>query len=158
MLIAYLDRVPGDVVDGIEYCDPDGTIWDSYAIATVDNQNNISFKTSYKDPQQTTGKVCCVYGIVSDVSGVRVPDVKVQAKILEYPQSIVPPVFIDTGITNEAYSDYRGAFEICVLQGSLVELTIEALSLYRILRIPDQARAALTDIPVDRDYRYPLEV
>lgn len=157
-LIAYLDRVSGDVEDGIEYCDFDGTIWDSYAIATVDNQNNISFKTSYQDPQQTTGKVCCVYGTISDVSGARIPDVEIQAKVLEKPQSVAEPVYIDTGIVNKAYSDHKGDWEICVLQGALVELKIEALSFYRILRIPDAPRAPVSEIPVDRDYRYPLEV
>lgn len=156
ILIAYVEAEANDDVDGVEYCDLDGTIFDSYRVATVDLNNEISAKTNYVTPQETTGKVCCIYGIVTDPAGVRIPDAEVTAKILQYPQSVVSPSYIN----NDAISvrtNPQGRFELCALQGSLVELSIPDAYYMRTVRVPEVVQVAITDLEVDRDYRLPLE-
>lgn len=156
-LVTYIDATPSDDADGVEFCDPDGTIYDSYRVTTIDLSNEESKPTNYVMPTETTGKVCWVYGVVSDPSGVRIPDAEVSARILEMPQSVVPPTYINNTIISTV-SNPQGRYEICLLQNSLVELSIPSTYYTRQVRIPEQSRVAVSDLPVDRDYQYPLGV
>lgn len=156
-LLTYIDANPNDDLTGVEYCDLDGTIYDSYRVATIDNNNEISSKTRYAVPTEQTGPLCCIYGCVSDVAGVRTPDAQVTARILEYPQSVVAPTQINKDVI-EVSTDAQGRFEICVVQCALIELSIPDAYYMRVVRVPDVARVAITDLEVDRDYRLPLEV
>jgi hypothetical protein len=156
-LVAYVDAKPEDDADGVEFCDPDGTIYDSYRVTTVDLSNEESKPTNYVTPTGTTGKVCWIYGVVSDPAGVRIPDAEVRARVLEIPQSVVPPAHINSAIVS-TLSNPQGRYEICLIQGSLVEISIPSIYYTRQVRIPAQSRAAITDLLVDRDNQYPLGV
>lgn len=156
-IIAAVPFFPSDVSDGVEYCDPDGNVYDSYRVTTVDTSLVESRPTDYQMPTESTGKLCRVFGCVSTPSGVRVPDAEVSAKILEYPQSVVNPTFIDDEVVS-TLSNAQGRFEVYLIRGSLVEFSIPGAYLRRTVRIPDAAEAALADLPVDRDYRLPLEM
>ena len=156
-LIDYVTAQPTDDLTGVEYCDLDGSIYDSYAIATIDNNNDISSKTRYVGPQDSTGKVCSIYGLISDLGGVRIPDALVEARILEYPQTVACPTYINKDVI-EVRTDPQGRFEIYVLQNSLIELTIEDAFYQRMVRVPEVIRVSIMDLEVDRDYRIPLEV
>lgn len=155
-LLSYVDAQPNDDVNGVEFCDLDGTIYDSYRVATVDLNNEISVKTNYVTPQEATGKICCIYGIVTDPSGVRMPDTKVSAKILQYPQSVASPSYINEDEV-EVFTNSQGRFEICVLQNALIELAIPDAYYMRTIRVPEVVQVSITDLEVDRDYRLPLE-
>jgi hypothetical protein len=150
-LIAYVNAMPADDTVGVEYCDIDGTIYDSYRVSTVNMANELSKPTAYVVPSETTGKVCWVYGLVSNAAGVRIPDAAVNIRILEYPQSVVAPSYINSDVIT-TYTGGNGRFEIAVIQGALVEISIPSIYFNRKVRIPDQNRAALSDLPVDKDY------
>ena len=156
-VIVYIEAQPEDDTNGVEYCDPDGTIYDSYRVATINGSNEISSTTNYITPQESTGQICCIYGIVSDLAGVRIPDAEVKAKIVQFPQSVASPTYIDKEYVT-TYSDSTGRFELCLLRCALVHLEIPAAVYHRVVQIPDAARAAVTDLEVSRDYRYPLEI
>lgn len=156
-LVTYVNPTADDDIYGVEFCDPNGTIYDSYRVTTIDLSNEESKPTEYVSPTDSTGKVCWVYGVVSDVSGARVPDAEVSARILEIPQSVTSPTFIDNSVVSTR-SNAQGRYEICLLQDALVELSIPSIYYTRQIRVPSQNRAAVTEIPVDRDYQYPLGV
>jgi hypothetical protein len=155
-LIRYLNAQPNDDVNGVEYCDPDGTLYDSYRVTTVNLSNEESAKTAYVTPTGTTGKLCTVYGCVTNIAGVRIPDATVSVRILEMPQTVVPPSYINEEVI-EVLSDPQGRFEVAVLQGSHVEIAIPSIYYNRKVYIPMQNRVSISELPVDRDYRYPLE-
>ena len=157
LLVTYIDPQEDDDVNGVEYCDPDGGLYDSYRIATVNSSNEISSTTEYITPQESTGKICCIYGLVSDLAGMRIPDAEVRAKIVQYPQSVASPAYIDKEYVT-TYSDSTGRFELCLLRCALVHLEIPAAVYHRVVQIPDSPRAAVTELEVSRDYRYPLEI
>lgn len=150
-LIAYVNAAATDDTQGVEYCDVDGTIYDSYRVCTINMADELSKPTAYVVPSETTGKVCWVYGLVSNAAGVRIPDAEVTVRILEYPQSVVAPSFINSDAIS-TYTGGNGRFEIAVIQGALVEISIPSIYFNRKVRIPDQNRAAISDLPVDRDY------
>jgi hypothetical protein len=54
-------------------------------------------------------------------------------------------------------SDSKGRFEIALIQNSLVDINIEDVYYRRTVRIPEEARVAITDLAIDRDYQLPLE-
>lgn len=155
-LVANINSSPEDDTEGVEFCDSDGTIYDSYQVSTVDLSGVESRPTEYSLPTAQTGRLCRVYGCVSTAAGVRVPDSSITAKILEYPQSVVSPTFVDKEEVS-ALSDSQGRFEILLLRGAFVEISVPALCFRRTVLIPDQAEAALVSLAVCRDYRLALE-
>jgi hypothetical protein len=155
--LGYVPASPNDDVNGVEFFDCDGLVSDSYRLTTVNLAAEESAPTAYKDAQFTTGALCWVTGIVTNPAGVRIPDTPVTARILELPQSVVPPAFINSDVI-ETITQPDGTFKISLLQGALVEILIPSIYYQRPVRIPMQSQALLSDLPVDRDYRSPLEV
>ena len=140
----------------MECSDPDGACEDWYAISTVDHVGNESALTPYKQPTAYTGKLCVLEGIVTNLQGVRIPDVEVTATLVKYPQRFhkTPYITLDP-ITVLTGPD--GRFSLALLQGAVVELTIPTVGFSRSIKIPEKPCDFLTDIHVDLSYRYPLE-
>lgn len=156
-LIKAITAKTDDDINGIEFCDPDGGLTDSYQLTTFDLDGVESDFTHYTSAQSSTGRLCNIYGTVSSVQGVRIPDAEVTVRTLGYAQSVVPSVFLDKE-TITVMTGADGKFKLWAVQGALVEINIDAIPLNRKVRVPDLPRVALTDLLVDRSYRFPLEV
>lgn len=140
----------------MEYQDPDGVCLDWYTVTSIDSHGTESAKAPYRQPTSYTGQVCVLEGIVTNLQGVRMPDIEVIATLVKYPQEIgkcpqitLEPIKVVTGPD--------GRFSIPLLQGALVQLDIEAVGFSRNVTVPAKAYEFLTDLQVDLDYRYPLE-
>jgi hypothetical protein len=140
----------------MEYTDPDGVCQDWYTVTSVDSHGTESAKAPYRQPTSYTGQVCVLEGIVTNLQGVRMPDVEVIATLVRYPQEIgkCPQITLEP-IT--VYTGSDGRFSIPLLQGSLVEFDIQAVGFSRNITVPEKAYEFITDLRVDLDYRYPLE-
>lgn len=144
-----------DPEEVVEFDDPDGSLCDFYAVTTVDSLGNESSKTQYRQPITSTGAVCVLEGIVTDLQGVRVPDAEVVAKLVRYPhqtgaasQITLAPVQTLTGPD--------GRFSLPVIQGALIQLEIPAVGFAKNITVPEKSYEFVTDLVVDLDYRYPL--
>ena len=153
VLIAYVEAQPTDDQTGVEFCDPDGDLNDFYAVATINLSNELSYKSSYISPTITTGKLCCIYGIVSDIDGVRIPDAPVSAQLIQYYQTVSPSCYLYRE-KKTVYSDSSGKFKICLLQGAQVHLEIPDTNYYKTIVVPEQARISITDLDLDRSYKF----
>lgn len=140
----------------MEYNDPDGVCQDWYTITSVDSHGTESAKAPYRQPASYTGPICVLEGIVTNLQGVRMPDVEVIATLVRYPQAIgkCPQITLEP-IT--AYTGSDGRFSIPLLQGALVELDIQSVGFSRNVTVPEKAYEFITDLMVDLDYRFPLE-
>jgi hypothetical protein len=153
-LIATLPANP-DPEAMLEFQDPDGVVQDWYAISTIDAYNNESRKSNYKQPITSTGPVCSIEGIITDLQGVRVPDAEISAKLVAFPHSPESASHVTLApITTRTGSD--GRFSLVLLQGALVELGIPAIGFFHNIRVPEQSYVFITDLRVDLDYQYPL--
>jgi len=146
---------PEDPDQLLTFQDPDGAIQDFYALATVDNLSNQSNKTAYKQPVLATGNVCVIEGIVTNLQGARMADQEVTAFLVKYPhasaagaQVTVDPVTVLTGAD--------GRYSITLLQGAIVQITIQSLGFSSTITVPPQPFAFITDLSVELDYQYPL--
>jgi hypothetical protein len=140
----------------VEFQDDDGTLQDWYAVSTLDSLHTESNKTPYKQPITSSGKICVIEGIVTNLQGVRLPDVEIVATLVKFPhapetasQVTLQPIVTLTG------SD--GRFSLALLQGALVQFDIPSVGFSRNITIPEKAYEFITDILVDLDYQYPLE-
>jgi hypothetical protein len=140
----------------MEYEDLDGSCQDWYTVTTLSSNGTESAKAPYRQPTTYTGGICVLEGIVTNLQGVRMPDVAVSATIVKFPQEIgkCPQVTLEPIM---AYTGSDGRFSIPLLQGILVQLDIEAVGFSRNITVPAKAYEFITDLRVDLDYRYPLE-
>lgn len=154
-VIAQVTANPDPAVT-LEYNDPDGVCQDWYTVTSIDSHGTESAKAPYRQPASYTGQVCVMEGIVTNLQGVRMPDVEVVATLVRYPQEIgkCPQITLEP-ITALTGSD--GRFSIPLLQGALVEIDIQAVGFSRNITVPEKAYEFITDLQVDLDYRYPLE-
>ncbi len=146
---------PTDQSQLLTYQDQDGALQDFYALTTVDNLNNESNKTAYKQPVLATGDVCVIEGIVTNVQGVRLPDQEVRVTLVKYPQAsptgsqiALEPVTVLTGPD--------GRYSITLLQKAVVQIDIQAIGFNSTIEVPAKAFAFIAELGVDLDYRYPL--
>jgi len=140
----------------MEYTDLDGVCQDWYTVTSVDSHGTESAKAPYRQPTSYTGPVCVLEGIVTNLQGVRMPDIEVIATLVRYPQEIgkCPQITLEP-IT--VYTGSDGRFSIPLLQGALVEFDIPSVGFSRNVTVPEKAYEFITDLQVDLDYRFPLE-
>lgn len=139
----------------VEYADPDGTLYDWYAVSTLDSAGSESAKSNLLQPVTNTGPICVIEGIVTDLQGARVVDEEVRAKIIMVPEitdtrAVISKDWVST-ITNP-----DGRFSLPLLQGAIVKFEVPVTGLSRNIKVPEQAYEFLADIENDLDYRYPL--
>jgi hypothetical protein len=137
----------------VTFDDPDGSLYDYYAVTSLDSVGNESLKTSWRQAITTTGPVCVIEGIVIDASGARIPDAEVRATPSNYPTDS------GTGIQLakepiETLSDETGRFSIVLLQNTLVRIDIPCVGYSRNVTVPAQSYAFLTDLDVELDYQF----
>ena len=154
-LLAQMAADP-DPVAVVEFEDEDGVCQDWYTVTSVDSNAVESAKAPYRQPTSYTGRVCVLEGIVTNLQGVRMPDVEVIVTLIKYPQAVgsCPQITLEP-ITTLTGGD--GRFSIPVIQGTLVNVDIQAVGFSRNITVPNKAYEFLTDLRVDLDYRYPLE-
>lgn len=155
VLIKELDALE-DPNTLVEFIDLDGACQDWYAISTVDSQGNESLKSPFKQPVTHTGQLCVIEGIVTDLQGIRIPDAEVTATLVKFPHQSE----LASQVTLEPLKTLTGPdgrFSLTLLQGALVEIDIPAVGLSRNITVPSKAYEFITELPVDLDYRYPLE-
>lgn len=146
-----------DPSEVVVFDDPDGVLEDWYAVTTLNSQGQESNKSPYKQATSTTGKVCVLEGLLTDLQGVRIPDAKVEAELVQFPHDTDAPSHISTEpVTTLTRED--GRFSLPLLQGALVALKIPAVGYNRNIKVPEKAFEFITDLKVDLDYRYPLGV
>lgn len=135
-----------------EFSDPDGTLQDFYAVSSVNQATVESLKTPWQQPITTTGPLCVIEGIISDLQGVRIPDADIIATIQ------VPPERLRmTYITKEpvrTLSSPDGRFSLPVLQGALIRFEIPQIGLTRMITVPCKSYVLIQDVLVDEDYIY----
>jgi hypothetical protein len=146
---------PVDPDEVVEFEDSDGALQDFYALTTSDSVGNESLKTSYRQPVASTGKLCVIEGIVSNLQGVRMVDAEVKATLVKFPHSPETANYITLEpITTLTGPD--GRFSLALLQGAIVQLDISALGYSHNIQVPEKAFALITDLEVELRYRYPL--
>lgn len=152
------DEKIGNVLRGsdqtVEFEDSEGGLSDWYAVTSVDNLDNESLKTAYRQPTSSVAPLCVLEGLVVDLQGVRIPDQEVKAMLVEFPNKCPPSYITRAPVT--VLSGPDGRYSIPLLQNALVQLTIPATGYSRTLKVPEQPYAYVSDLPVNIDYRYPL--
>jgi len=140
----------------ITYQDCDGVCHDWYTVTTVNSMGEESRKPPYKQSTQYSGPICVLEGIVTNLQGVRMPDVEVVATLVKFPQEIgrAPQITLEPIST---LTGPDGRFCIALLQGALVQFDIQAVGFSRNITVPYKPCEFITDLRVDLDYRYPLE-
>lgn len=143
--------------DEMVYEDPDGVCQDWYAITTLNTAGEESLKSPYRQPMTYTGDICVLEGIVTTLQGVRIPDAEVIATLIKFPQEIHKAPQISREPI-KALTGVDGRFSIPLLQGALVQFEIPIVEFIRNITVPNKPCEFITDLQVDLDYRYPLEV
>jgi hypothetical protein len=144
-----------DSSTSVEFQDQDGTLYDWYAVSTIDSNGAESAKSQLLQPVTYTGPICVIEGVVTDLQGVRLVDEEVRAKIIVVPQitnarATISKDWVST-ITNP-----DGRFSLPLLQGAIVKLEVPVTGLSRNIKIPEKAYEFLADIESDLEYQYPL--
>jgi len=139
---------PVDPLSVVDFTDPDGTVLDFYALSTLDHLLNNSLRTAFKQATTDTGDLCVLSGIVTDLRGVRVPDVQITATLVAFPYSPVTPSHITLEPVT-ALSNPDGKYSLVALQGATIRLEIPAIGLSREFVVPAQAFAAVADLFAD---------
>jgi len=142
---------PGTLVD---FTDSDGALQDYYAVTTIDHLGNESLKTPFRQPITSTGNLCVIEGVVSNLQGVRLVDCEVKAHLMIFPKSLAPGVFVDSREPICTLTGDDGRFSLPLLQGTLVRLEIPAVGYSRDITVPCLAFAFITDLPVDLHYKF----
>lgn len=139
----------------VEHDDADGALQDFYAVTTLDALGNESLKTGWKQPITATGAICVLEGIVTDLQGVRLPDVEVTAKLVSFPHKQGTMSQVSLGPVS-TLSGSDGRFSLPLLQGALVQLEVPAVGFAKNITVPAKSFEFITDLLVDLDYRFPL--
>lgn len=135
-----------------QFSDLDGSIYDYYAISSVNSLGDESLKTPLKQPINTSGSLCVLEGYVCDLQGARVPDAEIIITLQQSPKNIGNAYLTDEPIV--AYSGPDGKISIPVLRGALVKVEISKVSFSRNVTIPDLAFVNINDLSVDGTYQY----
>lgn len=135
-----------------QFSDQDGSVYDFYAISSVNSVNDESLKTPFKQPVNTGGSLCIVEGFICDLQGSRVPDAEVKITLQQAPKDIDNAFLTKEPIVT--YSGPDGKISIPVLRGALVKIEISEVSFSRNVTIPDKAFVLINDLLVDGTYQY----
>lgn len=136
----------------LEYEDSDGVLEDFYGISTIDSLGNESNISALRQAINFTGPICVVEGCITDLQGMRVPDVKVLARIVtppdgaEHTSIIKDEVYVLTG--------EDGRFSLPILQGARVIFEIDDARVSDPITIPIQPYVFFDDLPIDYEYRF----
>jgi hypothetical protein len=144
---------PEDPAEIVGYTDLDGVIEDWYALSTMASTGAESRKTDFKQATADSGALCRVEGIVTDLQGARVPDAIIEAKIMDFDQSVVDPAYITKG-TITTLSQVDGRWSLPLLQNTLVLLKIDAVGYSENVIIPALAWVDVTDLEVTQAHRW----
>lgn len=128
--------------------DADGVHDDFYAISTVNHLGDESLKSAYRQPVTSTGALCVLEGIVSDLSGRRVPDAEVTAALIGTPQSILTGSHVSTKPLS-TLSGSDGRYSLPVLQGMIVRIEIACIGYSRTITVPLTQFAFVSDLGGD---------
>jgi len=134
----------------VTYEDPDGVLLDFYALSTVNSLSEESIKTAYRRPIQSTGPICVLEGLVTDIQGVRIPDALVTAEAVIYPQKSVANSLTKEPIQTLTGPD--GRYSLAVLQKTVIKLEIPDVGFSRFITVPELPYASVTDLLATNDH------
>lgn len=144
---------PSDPSDVVEYEDCDGVLQDWYRITSVDSFGVESQPTPYKQPIESSGALCIIEGIVTDLHGARIADAEVIATVQVPPERDHLSSFISTESVT-VLTNPNGRFSIALLQGALIRLEIPAIGYSRYITVPEKSYIHIKDAKVDLDYQF----
>jgi len=136
----------------LEYEDQNGVLEDFYGISTVDNVGNESNISSLRQAINFTGPICVVEGCITDLQGMRVPDVKVLARIVTPPEGAEHTSIIKDEISVLTGED--GRFSLPILQGARVIFEIDETRVSDPISIPVRPYVFFDDLPIDYEYKF----
>ena len=136
----------------LEYEDPDGVLEDFYAISTVDSAGSESSLSTLRQAINFTGPICVVEGCITDLQGMRVPDVKALARVVTPPEGAEHTSIIKDEIYVLTGED--GRFSLPILQGARVIFEIDDARVSDPITIPEQPYVFFDDLPIDYEYKF----
>ena len=136
----------------LEYEDPDGVLEDFYAITTIDGLGNESNMSTLRQAINYTGPICVIEGCITDLQGMRIPDIRVLARIVTPPEGVEHTSIIKNEIHILTGED--GRFSLPVLQGSRVIFEIDDARVSDPITIPDLPYVFFDDLPIDYEYKF----
>ncbi len=134
------------------FVDNDGSISDGYAISVVNSVGDESKKSSYQNPVNASGDICCVCGVLANLSGKRIADATIKAYLCIPPESLSGSMVTNEPV--ETISDMDGRFSLPLLQGSLVKLEIDKIGYGKVVKIPAQSFVMVDDLEIDDEYQF----
>ncbi len=136
----------------LEYEDKDGVLEDFYGISTIDSVGNESNVSTLRQAINFTGPICVVEGCITDLQGMRVPDVKVLARVVTPPEGSEHTSIIK----NEVYvlTGEDGRFSLPLLQGARVIFEIDEARVSDPITIAAQPYVFFDDLPIDYEYKF----
>lgn len=151
ILLASVDALE-DESQALTYEDADGTFDDFYALSTVDSDDLESTPTALSLPESPNGALCRIEGMIIDIQGQPVVDVKITATLLGTPDPVNAKTYITTKSV-ETLSNPDGTFSLSLLQGSIVRFQIPDVEYDQNVIVPNRSFAVWTELQVDTDYR-----
>jgi hypothetical protein len=147
------NQTPGSVE---EFDDVDGSLYDYYAISSINSVDDESLKTPLKQPVDTSGLLCVIEGYVCDLQGSRIPDAVVTVTLQQAPKNINDALLTKEPIS--VLSGPDGKFSVPIVRGALVKIDINKVSFSRNVTIPNQSFVLLKDLLVDGTYQYAEDI
>lgn len=144
---------PSDPTEVVEYEDKDGVLEDWYRITSVNSFGVESQPTQYKQPIESSGPLCIIEGLVTDLRGIRLVDAEITATIQVPPERDHLSSFISKEPVT-VYTNPDGRFSIALLQGALIRLEIPAIGYSRYITVPEKSYINIKDARVDLDYQF----
>ena len=143
LLVATVYRVDMNRSE-YEFKDEFGAYDDFYGISSIYQNGTESNMCPMRQGVSSTGPICVVEGLVSDVQGSRVQDIEVIAKIHRYPDLLNKTLITKAPIKVYTHSD--GKYTLPLLQGAIVKIEIPSLGLGRTIEVPKATSAQLADL------------
>jgi len=110
-----------------------------YRIRAIDAAGNYSAYTTIKQPSSPTPAVCVVFGTVVNADGTPNTDVCVLGEVVSTKDSKDGQLVDEYGVTGdqvETFTNDEGFFELALLQGSTMILSIPKIDLKREICVP----------------------
>lgn len=134
-----------------EFEDKDGVLEDFYGLSTVDTLSNESNISSLRQAINFTGPICVIEGCITDLQGMRVPDVKVLARVVTPPAGSSHTSIIKKEVYTLSGED--GRFSLPVLQNARVIFEIDETRVSDPITIPEAPYVFFDDLPIDQEYK-----
>ena len=110
-----------------------------YRLRAVDSAGNKSAFTAPKQVGPPDPAICVVFGTIVNPDGTPNTDIEIKATVVSEKDSKDGQIVGGLGVTGkqvEAFTDDNGFFEIPLIQGSMVNLSIPKIELEREVQIP----------------------